>query len=83
MDMSEKQFHYLVLGIIILLVAVASVMFTKQGKEAKEKLFHRLFGLLSFGTLILIFVGAMVASTRSGMAFMDWPTSKWFDLAWP
>ena len=81
MDMSEKQFHYLVLGVIVLLVAVVSVMFTRQGKEAKEKLFHNLFGLLSLGTIILIFVGAMVASTRSGMAFMDWPTSN--GLIWP
>jgi heme A synthase len=30
---------------------------------------------------VLIFVGAMVASTRSGMAFMDWPTSN--GLIWP
>ena len=81
MNMSEKQFHYLVLGAIILLVAIASVMFTKQDKDSKEKLFHRLYGFLSYGTLILIFVGAMVASTRSGMAFMDWPTSN--GLIWP
>ena len=81
MNSQDAQFHGIVLGIIILAVVIVSVMFSKQGSEEKQKHFHRLFGLLSIGTLILIFVGAMVASTRSGMAFMDWPTSN--GLIWP
>ena len=81
MNSQDAQFHGIVLGIIFLLVAIISVFYAKQKNEFKEKLFHGLYGLLSFGTLILIFVGAMVASTRSGMAFMDWPTSN--GLIWP
>lgn len=77
----EMQFHLTVLGIIMFLVVVLCVVFKKQGIEKRELLFHGLFGVLSIGTLVLIFVGAMVASTRSGMAFMDWPTSN--GLIWP
>ncbi|MCM8542455.1 MAG: COX15/CtaA family protein [Lentisphaeraceae bacterium] len=81
MNSQDAQFHGIVLGVILLLVVFISVMYSKQKPELKEKLFHGLYGLLSIGTLILIFVGAMVASTRSGMAFMDWPTSN--GLIWP
>ena len=81
MNSQDAQFHGIVLGVILLLVVIISVLYKKQEKELKEKLFHGLYGLLSISTLILIFVGAMVASTISGMAFMDWPTSN--GLIWP
>ena len=81
MNSQDAQFHGIVLGVILLLVLIISVIYSKQKAELKEKLFHGLYGILSIGTIVLIFVGAMVASTRSGMAFMDWPTSN--GLIWP
>jgi heme A synthase len=81
MNSEEVRFHSLILGIFIAILAALSVAFIRQDKARKERLFHAMLGLLSVTTLILIFVGAMVASTRSGMAFMDWPTSN--GLIWP
>ena len=56
-------------------------MFARQSGEKEKFFFRGVLGLLSFSTFVLIFVGAMVASTRSGMAFMDWPTSNGLILA--
>ena len=81
MNSEEAVFHYTVLGIFLALLVVVSILFAKQEKGKKEKLFKGLLGLLGFSTFVLIFVGAMVGSTRSGMAFMDWPTSN--GLIWP
>ncbi|MCH2204300.1 MAG: COX15/CtaA family protein [Lentisphaerales bacterium] len=81
MNPEEAQFHYTVLGIFVAILFSLSVMFARQSVEKKEFLFRGILGLLSISTLVLIFVGAMVASTRSGMAFMDWPTSN--GLIWP
>ncbi len=77
----EIKFHLIVLGTILLLMFLLTVSFLKGKTAQKEKYFHYLLGIKSVTTLILIFVGAMVASTRSGMAFMDWPTSN--GLIWP
>ena len=81
MNTEEARFHLTVLVIFIGLIIGVSVLFAKQNPERKQKLFHHLLGLTCFGTFFLIFVGAMVATTRSGMAFMDWPTSN--GLIWP
>lgn len=81
MNSQEVIFHYSLLGIFVAGLIGLSIFFSRQPKEKKEKLFKGILGLLSISTLILIFVGAMVASTRSGMAFMDWPTSN--GLIWP
>ena len=78
---AEAVKHLVILGFLIAALIGASFIFMKQGSEKREKLFSKLAGFLALSTLFLIFVGAMVASTRSGMAFMDWPTSN--GLIWP
>lgn len=81
MNSEEARFHIIVLVSFLLLIAVVSVYFYRQQEEKKQRLFQQLLGLSCLGTFLLIFVGAMVATTRSGMAFMDWPTSN--GLIWP
>ena len=78
---AEALKHYTILGFLIAVLIGVSILFKNQTPEKRQKLFNWLLGFLAFGTLFLIFVGAMVASTRSGMAFMDWPTSD--GLIWP
>ncbi len=50
-------------------------MSTSASQTTGEKIPHILATLLCFLTLCLLFVGAMVTSTSSGLSVPDWPTT--------
>ena len=77
----QTAFELTVFGILVALLFVFAFYIRRLDFEVKRKIFFACSTTLFISMLGLIFFGAMVVSTRSGMAFMDWPTSN--GLIWP
>lgn len=77
----QTRFELAVFSGLIVLLALFTIYIKRQHFEMQRKIFFTVATTLFLGMLGLIFFGAMVVSTRSGMAFMDWPTSD--GLVWP
>ena len=76
-----RIFTLVVMAIAIALVVVGSLSFKKMSDEGRRRFFNSVMGVQLVLTLGLIYMGAMTVSTRSGMAFPDWPTSD--GVLWP
>ncbi|WDE99094.1 COX15/CtaA family protein [Lentisphaera profundi] len=76
-----RPFTIIVIAMFIAILIGANQLY-KNTSDAKKNIIYKalLWTLLSF-TVGLIYMGAMTVSTRSGMAFPDWPTSD--GVLWP
>ncbi len=77
--------QHLMSGLVALASLGAYVAGFRVWKNAdaasRRRLTASLHGLLMIDVIILVFMGAMTASTRSGMAFTTWPHAN--GLLWP
>ena len=76
-----RQFEIVLFAIFIAMLFAANTFIKSRNEESKAKLFKGLLWSFLVSTIALIFMGAMTVSTRSGMAFPDWPTSD--GVLWP
>lgn len=70
-----------IMAVAVLLLIVGTVAFKKAGEAPRRKFYTGVTVFQLLLTLALIYMGAMTVSTRSGMAFPDWPTSD--GVLWP
>ena len=76
-----RQFEIVLFTIFIALLFAANAFLKSRSEESKAKIFKSLLWTFLVSTVGLIYMGAMTVSTRSGMAFPDWPTSD--GVLWP
>ena len=70
------NFDIIILVILITILLFINVLLKKISQQEKETSLKIVSTLLYITCLVMIFIGSMVVSTRSGMAFIDWPTSN-------
>ena len=66
------------LAIAVATLFIVSFLFKGFSKEKQSSFFSKAHLLLLINTFFLIFFGSVVVSSRSGMAFSDWPQSGGF-----
>ena len=69
------NFDIIILVTLVFVLFLINITFKKFTPQNKCKALKLISLTLYIVCLVMIFVGSMVVSTRSGMAFIDWPTS--------
>ena len=76
-----RPFTIIVIAIFLAILFGANQLYKNCSNKTKSRIFTSLLWTLLSFTICLIYMGAMTVSTRSGMAFPDWPTSD--GVLWP
>ncbi len=76
-----RFFELALMAVFLVVLVLFYKTFGNKSEESRHKIFKSLLGTILVSTIALIYMGAMTVSTRSGMAFPDWPTSD--GVLWP